>query len=42
MTELDILTQTLNEMVNDGELKMISRFELIDNLNDEDLYFKVD
>lgn len=41
MTDIDILTQALNEMVADGELKMISQFDPT-NATDEDLYVKAD
>jgi hypothetical protein len=41
MTDIDILTQALNEMVADGQLKMISQFDPT-NATDEDLYVKAD
>ena len=41
MTEMEILTQTLNEMVGRGELNMISRFDK-DNPTDEELYVKAE
>lgn len=41
MTDIDILTQALNEMVADGQLKMISQFDPT-NVTDEDLYVKED